>query len=157
MAANYYLKLDGIQGDVTTAGYEKTLELLAWSWALSRPNPATAERIIPRPSFQDLTFTINGSAASPLLFMACAEGKPIASGELFVTRTDQGKYETSMSIVLKDIVVTGFKDSATPGLDRPAQEISIGYGAVEVTYFTKGAPSAGPVKRGWNVKENQPI
>jgi type VI secretion system secreted protein Hcp len=155
--ANYYLKLEGIQGEVTAAGYEKTIELLAWNWALSRPNPATAERIIPRPSFQDLTFTINGGAVSPLLFMACAEGKPIASGELFVAKTEQGKVETSMSIALKDIVVTGFKDSAAPGLDRPAQEVSIGYGAVEVAYYAKGSPTGTPVKRGWNVKENQPI
>ena len=155
--ANYYLKIEGIQGDVTIAGFEKQIEVQAWGWGLSRPagGPTERERDLSRPSFQDFVFTLPTSAAIPPLFLAGAGGKELSQAELSAVKTDGGKQEKFLTIKFDNIVVTGFKQETKPGSDRPTVDVSINFTKIQVEYQPGLAGTTGPAKSEWDLRTNK--
>jgi len=160
MAYDAFLKLDGIDGEVSAAGYEKWIEVFSFSWGASNAiGSATGGAGSGKASFQDLHFTTGTSTASPLLFMKCATGEHIPRGLLYMRKAggdasgSQGggvflKYE------LEDILVSSFQQAgAEQGDDRPAEDVSLNFAKIDFLYV---GPN-GPVEAGWDVRANGPF
>ncbi len=77
----YFLKLDGITGDVLDKPYAGAIQLTEFSWGASR-SASNGSSTGKEEKETQLTVQTAFSQASPLLMLAAVEGKPIKSGEL---------------------------------------------------------------------------
>ncbi|HET6763038.1 MAG TPA: type VI secretion system tube protein Hcp, partial [Longimicrobiaceae bacterium] len=78
MAFDAFLKIDGVDGDSTRAGFEKTIEIRSFSWGAT--NTATvgssgAGGGAGRATLSSFNFLKATDAASPTLFQGCCSGK----------------------------------------------------------------------------------
>ena len=61
-AVDYFLKIDGVEGEATAKGHEKEIEILSWSWGVSQSSAANASaRATSKPCVSDITFRVTMS------------------------------------------------------------------------------------------------
>src|SRR5579884_2014717 len=86
MAVDFYLKLDGIDGESRSAKFEGAIDIESFSWGLSNSGRAIGSAATGagagKVSFQDIHLTSKVSKASPKLMLACASGKHIPNATL---------------------------------------------------------------------------
>jgi type VI secretion system secreted protein Hcp len=159
MAYDAFLKLDGIDGEVTAQGYEKWIEVMSFSWGASNVGTSAsgggggAGKV----SFQDLHFTSGMSKASPLLFLKCATGEHIPRGLLSLRKAggDANGGGVFLKIELEDVLVSSFADAgAEQGNDRPAEEVSLNFSKIDMQYIL---PDGSTTEMGWDVRANSPF
>jgi len=164
MAYDAFLKLDGIDGEVSAStGFEKWIEVMSFSWGESNAGTSAsgggggAGKV----SFQDLHFTTGLSKASPLLFLKCATGEHIATGQL-VCRKAGGDASGAnggsvfLKYELEDVIISSFQQAgAEQGDDRPAEDVSLNFTKIEFIYTPPDGTS--PVEAGWDVRANSPF
>jgi type VI secretion system secreted protein Hcp len=138
-AADFYLRLDGIDGEVTATGNEGALALASWSFGASNPTSVGSSGLsagrMAAPSAEPTpgssgSFTVSRAydKASPKLFMACASGQHIASAQL--KRCVGGACRT---YELKDVVISSYTIS-NRGSGGATESLSFNYGKIEFEY-----------------------
>ena len=70
---DYFLKIDGIEGESLQNGHEKEIALMSFSWGESNTGsfPGNMGRGSGKVSMQDFDFTAPINKSSPKLFLAC--------------------------------------------------------------------------------------
>jgi len=138
-----YLKYDGIDGDVTTKGYEKQIEILSATLAASRSIRISARREVNRetsePSMSELHLAKEWDpVSSSKLFEESVAGKLNHKAVITFTNTVEGSVEKYMEIELTDAGVSNFQVSASS--DRaPNESFSLNFAKIQYTPFTVGA------------------
>ncbi|KAJ3300118.1 hypothetical protein HDV03_002440 [Kappamyces sp. JEL0829] len=72
--------------------------------------------------------------ATPSLFSAIATGKHLSKATLYVRRAAGGKPVVSVQYDLEDVTVTSSSISGTSGQDAPAEDISLSFAKITVSY-----------------------
>src|SRR5258708_8818085 len=148
--ADYFLKIDGIEGESTAKGHEKEIEVLSWSWGVSQSSPsssASARGSSSRPCVNDISFTKLIDKASPLLMADAVMGMPLPRA-LFTARKAGSAPVEYLKLELKNILVSSYHGGSSGGDGFRTEEGSFQFGAVTVEY-TRQKPdgSAGDVVR----------
>ena len=155
--SDYYLKLDGIEGEVVAKGHEKEVQVLSWSLGASNPTSLVSGGMSTgKVHFQDFRFTKSIDKATPMLFLACANGKHIPNLVLMVTKSNSvGLSSTYMKYSFKDVMCTSFQNSADPLIE----EVSFTYQKIwmENTLISTTGEVVSPVTAGWDLKMNKAI
>ena len=135
MAEQWFLKIDGIQGESTDVHHQGEIDVLSWSWGVSRPDGGGGGGGggAGKAAFQDFHVLTRISAASPLLLLACATGKHIATAVLSGVRAGASATTPFLTYRLSDVTV-GSVDHSDGEMDAPAEQFSLTYMKVEVTY-----------------------
>lgn len=152
MAYDAFLKLDGIDGEVTAEGYEKWIEVLSFSWGESNAGSYASGGGGGKVSFQDLHFTHQFDKSSPPMMAACAKGQPIASAFLKIREspTTANVDNVFLKYEIENVFVSSIQAAgAEQGDDRPAEEVSLNFQKVYVSYQAPGDDS--PVEFRWNL------
>jgi len=143
-AADYYLKLDGVEGEIAAPGGGSSLAVESWSFGASNPTSVgssgmSAGRAMATPAAEPaagssgaITVTKTYDKASPKLARLCASGQHIASARLM--RCEDG---ACRSYELKDALITSITLS-NPGGDRPTESLSLNFTKIEF----KAAPQS---------------
>lgn len=158
MAADIYLKIDGIKGESKDSKHKDDIEVLAWSWAQTQSGSAHRGGGMGsgKVEMQDIHFTKYLDKATPKLILACAKGEHIPKAEL-VMRKAGGEQKEYLKISLEDIMVSGYSSSGSGGGDTPTENLSLNFGKITLEYFeqdNKGTmTSAG--KAIYDVKANK--
>lgn len=157
MAADYFLKLDGIPGESVDAGHKGEIDVSGVGWGVSRASGAVGGGGggAGKAEFEDLVVVARTSKASPLVWQACATGKHLASAVLTCRRrAGKGKAEF-LKITLTDVVVTFYEIDGADD-DSPADQFGLAYTKIETAYTPVGAGGkAQPgVAAGWDLKKN---
>jgi type VI secretion system secreted protein Hcp len=128
MAFDAFLKLDGIDGDSLVRGYEKWIEVMSFSWGVSQgaSHASGGGGGAGKAVFQDLSFVVNFSKASPELFKRCATGEHIKSGVLSVRKAGEKPLEF-YKVRLTDVLVSSFQDSNSSGADQALNSVSLNF------------------------------
>lgn len=161
MAVDYFLKLDGIDGESTDAAHKDSIEVMSFSFGATQTGSLASGGGggSGKVQFQDFHFTENTSKASPKLFLACASGQHIKKAQLFCRKAggDQKPLEF-MKIELEDVLVSSVQHSGHGG-DLPTESISLNFAKIMFTFIPQNADgSAGsPVSAGWDVKANKKV
>jgi type VI secretion system secreted protein Hcp len=155
--SDYFLKIDGVQGEATDDKHKNEIDVLSWSWGES--NAATfgsgggggAGKV----QMQDLHFTMKVSKASPVLMLSCASGKHIAKAELFARKAG-GAQEEYMKFTLSDVMVSSYQTGGSGGDVVPVDQVALSYSKIEMEYKPQDAKGAmgSPVKAGWDRAKN---
>jgi type VI secretion system secreted protein Hcp len=134
-ASDYFLKIDGIDGESRAVGHEKSIEVMSWSWGVSNTSSAGtgggggAGKSSPKP----LLITKGIDKASPLLFKACANGQHIKKAELEVRHPGKGGGrgdESYLKYTFEDLTCGDFTNSADP----VSEAVSLNYAKVKMEY-----------------------
>lgn len=139
-----FMKYDGIDGDVTTKGFEKTIELSSWQWGIGRgitsATSGGADREATTPSVSEMVVTKVTDGASTNCMRASLGLAPAGEGKDVVisfVQTDQGQPEPYMQFTLKNTLVSGW--SLSSGGDRPTESLTLNFTAVEYKNIGMGA------------------
>jgi type VI secretion system secreted protein Hcp len=162
MATDYFLKLDGIDGESTDEKFKNHIELESWSFGVAQTGLEFGSRsglggaaAAGKANFQDLTISKLTEKSSPKLFEHSATGKHIPKGVL-TCRRPGGKQEVFLTVKLEDVIVTNYQHGGA-GTGVPTEQVSLNFGTIEVEYFAqdqKGqVKSAGKIK--YDLKANK--
>ncbi len=155
MAADMFLKLDGISGESQDDKHKDEIEVESFSWGLSQAISRSAGAAAAgRPSFQDFTFTSRVSVASPRLMEACASGSHLKDAVLTVRRSGEIPVEY-LQITLSDVVVSSYNEAgATESV--PEESVSLNFAKIEYEYRPQDARggNGAPVSAGWDLRGN---
>ena len=140
MAVDYFLKLDGIEGESTDNKHAKEIDVEAWSWGESQTGsgvPGGGGGGAGKVSMQDFSFVMKFNKASPKLMLACATGKHIKSARLAVRRAGQGQQDY-LTLTFLDVLVSSYQTGGAEasGL-TPVDQVSLKYAKIEVEYKTQ--------------------
>jgi type VI protein secretion system component Hcp len=147
----YFLKLDGIDGEGTTKGYEKWVDILDFSFGGSRD--ALNGTSTGKAKETELRFQAEMSKASPLLLLSAFDGKVIKTGNLTVT---DGRLNAFLKIELVDVVVSSYQTGGA-GSERPEDSASLSFGKIKFSYYPQNADGAleTPVKMQWDLRSQK--
>ena len=159
MAVDYFLKLDGIDGESTDSKHKGEIELASFSWGVSQsgqPGPGGGGGA-GKARFQDFHFVARTTKASPKLFLACASGQHVKSALLTCRRAGRDRFEFikyKLSEVLVSSFVTG---GSTP--EEPLDQVSLNFAKIEMEYVPQGkaGKAEAAVKAAWDLKANKKI
>lgn len=157
---DYFLKIDGIEGESNDAKHAKEIQILGFNWGESQPVsiPFTSGGGSGKVSMQDLTFTMYACKASPKLFLCCAEGEHIKEATL-VARKAGGSQEEFYQIKLEEVLVSSYNTGGGGGSSLPIDTVTLAFAKINYQYRPqkdKGALDS-PVKAGWNLEKNEKI
>src|SRR4051812_1719274 len=150
MAFDTYLKIEGVDGEVTATGMEKQIEIYSFSWGASNPvsvassggHGLTAGRV----SISSFNIMKKSDKASTTLFQACATGKNFPKASVIMRKAggDAGQ-SPFLQYDFETIMVESIQWSGSSGGDdTPTESVSLAFAKVAITYNTidaKGSPT----------------
>ena len=139
-AVDYFLKIDGIDGESVDNKHKGEIEILSYSWGMSQSGAGAAGSGggSGKVSIQDIHFTAKTSLASPNLMLACATGQHIKKA-VITLRKAGGKQEEYLVINLQDCFISSFAPNGEASGnvkvdDRPIESISLNFNKLEWIY-----------------------
>jgi type VI secretion system secreted protein Hcp len=160
-AVDYFLKLDGIQGESKDHKHKDEIDLESWSWGASQTGTHSAGGGggAGKVAMQDFHFVMKINKASPKLFLACANGEHIKSGVL--TCRKAGKEQQEFLIVkFTDVIVSSYQTGGSGAADIiPMDQIALNFAKIEVEYKEQKADGtvAMAAKAGYDLKLNKAV
>lgn len=136
MAVDYYLKLDGIEGEAVTSGFEKQIQLLSFSWGGSQTTSVagTGGSGAGKVDLSDLSIMKYYDKSSPQVFKSLISGTHIKTGVLSATKAGGGG-KPFLKISLGELFVTSNQVSASSEI--PTESVSFSYNTIKVEYSTQ--------------------
>lgn len=157
--SDYFLKIDGIDGESTDDSHAGEIEISSFSWGVTNSGTfgSGGGGGAGKCSFQDLHFTAVVSKASPNLMAACATGEHIESAVITLRKAggDQEEYET---ITLTDVLVSSYQQGGSDGSDaRPIDQFSLNFGVIDFSYSPQKPDGSldSAVEAGYDVTKNK--
>jgi len=150
MAVDFFLKLDGINGEATDQNHKNEISVLSWSWGASQTSTVAGGggSGAGKASLSDLHIVKSYDAASVPLFKSLLAGKHIANGVLTANKP-------FLKVTLTELFVTSVQSSGSSEI--PTESISFSYATVKVEYSKQNdqgvLATAGSVT--YDVKQNK--
>lgn len=159
MAVDYFLKIDGVDGESTDKAHAKEIDLDSWSWGATQTGAAAARGAgagAGKVSMQDFHFVMRVNKASPILMLSCATGKHIKSATL-TCRKAGGDQQEYLKVTMTDVLVSSYQTAGAGEI--PTDQCSLNFGKIEFEYKPQKADGTldSPVKTGWDLKTNQKV
>jgi type VI secretion system secreted protein Hcp len=135
-AVDYFLKIDGIDGESMQKGHEKEIEIMSFSWGESNAGSFSGNLGggSGKVSMQDFHFTVPVNKASPKLFLACATGEHIKSAVLVCRKAGKTQQEF-LKWKFSDLLISSYQTGGSGGSDIvPIDQVSFNFTKIEVSY-----------------------
>ena len=137
--ADYWMKLDGIEGESSDEKMEKAFQIESWAWSEKNAgswatnNGGGSGKVM----MEDFTFSMPFNKAAPKLFAMCAGGDHIASGEL-VCRKGGGGQQVYLKVKFSDFIISSFEiraeEGGGDGYSGPKVSFSINFAKMDIDY-----------------------
>lgn len=160
-AVDYFLKLDGIDGESTDSKHKGEIDLESWSWGETQTGSHSAGGGggAGKVHMQDFHFVMRMNKASPKLMLACATGEHIKKAVLTMRKAGKEQQEYA-KITMSDLLVSSFQTGGSAKGDIiPLEQISLNYAKIEFEYKEQKPDGTlgGAVKAGYDVKKNEKV
>lgn len=155
-AVDYFLKIDGIQGESLDDKHKNEIQLESWSFGAANTGSFAhgtgggAGKV----QMQDFHFVKRVDKAGPKLFQACASGEHIKTAVLTCRKAGKDQQEY-LKITLGQILVSSYQTSGSGGSDIvPTEQIAINFATIKVEYKEQKADGTlgGSTVAEWNLK-----
>jgi type VI secretion system secreted protein Hcp len=160
VAVDYFLKIDGVQGESADAKHKNEIQLEAFSWgeAVAAPHLGAAGGAAGHVEMRDFSFTMLVNKASPKLMLACATGKHLKEAVLTARRAGKAQQEF-LVIKLSQVLVSSYETAGSAGGISPIDQVSLGYSKIELEYRPQKSDGSldAPVTAGWDLIHNKAI
>ena len=142
---DYFLKIEGIEGESETSGHEKEIEILSWSWGETNTSShsSTTSDKTGSTSLQDVTLVVKQDKSSPVLMQYCAEGTHSTDEVVLTARKsdDTGRQQEYLIIKMKPVYITSYQTGGSSGDVVPVDTISLNFGKIEFEYIPQDPSS----------------
>jgi type VI secretion system secreted protein Hcp len=158
---DYFLKIDGIDGESTDSKHKGEIELESWSWGATNAGThmsgggGGAGKV----AMQDFHFVMKHNKASPKLMLACATGEHLKKAVLVCRKAGKDQQEF-LKVTLTDCLVSSYQTGGSSHSDViPTDQISMNFAKIEKEYKEQKADGSlgGAVKAGYDVKANKKV
>ena len=134
-----FMKYDGIDGEATTTGFEKQIEVNSFQFGIGRGiasayGQSTRESSIA--SVSEIVVTKPSDGASPKLFTASLTGTLDKKVTISMVRTASGSVQPYMVYELEGTGISGY--SVSSGGDRPSESVSLNFDKISFKYLLAG-------------------
>jgi type VI secretion system secreted protein Hcp len=140
-AVDYFLKVDGIQGESKADNHKDEIDIQSFSWGATQSGTfgtgggGGGGKV----SMQDFHFTMAVSKASPALFLACAEGNHIKNAILTCRKAGKQQQEF-LKFTMSNCLISSFQTGGHVGGDVvPTDQISLNFAKIEIEYKEQDA------------------
>ena len=168
-----FLKLDGIDGESTTKGHEKEIEVVSYDQSIDStvPSGGGGGGGAGKATFSGVRIRKLLDTASIPIALACASGAPYRKRAFRVPPRAPLDFYV---VALEDVVVTHAGQCATTGTQSPLafetlakssagaallEEVTLHFGKIRWEYRPIGPKGTGlpPITGGWDVKANRKL
>jgi type VI secretion system secreted protein Hcp len=160
-AVDYFLKIDGVEGESTDEKHRGEIEVLSWSWGASNAglHSTGGGMGAGKVQMQDFHFTMSVNKATPKLFLMCATGEHIKEAILTVRKAGTDAPVEYLKIKLTDVLVSSYQTGGSGGGDVPMESFSLNFSKIEIEYTPQNADGtlAAPIKAGYDLKLNKKV
>jgi type VI secretion system secreted protein Hcp len=149
---DYFLKIDGIDGESTDKDHKDEIDVESWSWG-AQSGTASRGGGAGKVSVQDFSFVHKVDKASPELFLKTANGEHIKDALLTVRKAGDKPIEY-LKYKFSDILVSSVRPGGSSGDQIPLEQVSFNFRMIEVEYQPhdeNGNPTGSPIKIGWDI------
>ncbi|MBI2379785.1 MAG: type VI secretion system tube protein Hcp [Gammaproteobacteria bacterium] len=162
MAVDMFLKIGDVKGESHDKSHKEEIDVLAWSWGMSQSGSmhvgggGGAGKV----NIQDLSLTKWVDKSSPNMMMSCSNGKHYPEAKLTVRKAGGDNPVEYLIITMKEVLVTSVSTGGSGGEDRLTENLTLNFAQVQVDYQPQkadGSKDGGPIKYGWNIRENVKI
>jgi type VI secretion system secreted protein Hcp len=157
---DYFLKIDGIEGESTDGKHKGEIDVQSWNWGetQSGTHASGGGGGAGKVSIQDFNFTMKVSKASPKLMLASATGQHIGKVVLTCRKAGGGQQEY-MIVTLTDVLVSSYQTGGSNGDIVPTDQISLNFARIEWEYRpqTEKGTVSNPIKVGYDLKLNKKV
>ena len=156
MAVDYFLKIDGIDGESPDSKHAGDIDLESFSWGATQTGAHSfgggggAGKV----SMQDFHFVMKNNKASPKLFLACAEGEHIKKAVLVCRKAGKEQQEF-LKVTMSDLLVSSFQTGGSAhGDEVPVDQVSLNFSKIEWEYKEQKSDGTlgGTTKTGYDLK-----
>lgn len=158
---DFFLKIEGIDGESQDAKHKGEIDLQSWSWGETQggTHSAGGGGGAGKVQMHDLSITKKIDKSSPKLMLACANGEHIKKAVLVARKAGKEQQEY-FKITLSDLLVTSFQTSGHGSGDvLPVDQVTLNFSKIEVSYKEQKPDGTlgGEVKAGYDVKANKAV
>ncbi len=160
-AVDFFLKIEGIDGESTDAKHKNEIDLESWSFGAS--NSGTMAHAggggAGKVKFDDFHFAMKVNKSSPKLMLACANGEHIKKAVLTCRKAGKDQQEY-LKFTFSDCLVSSFQQGGSSHGDIvPQDQISLNFAKIEQEYKAQKPDGTldGAIKAGWDLKQNQKV
>ena len=154
-AVDYFLKLNGIEGESSDSKHKAEIDIQSWSWGATQSGAhgfgggGGAGKV----QMQDFHFTMRVNKASPKLMLACANGEHIKDAVLTCRKAGKEQQEY-LKIKFTDLLVSSYQTGGSQGDVIPMDQISLNFSKIELEYKEQKADGTlgGATKAGYDLK-----
>lgn len=167
---DYFLKIDGVDGESPDQHYPGWIQLEAWQWSEENAgrwgmgSGGGAGKV----EMKDFEFRMINNKSSPKIFLMCATGAHIDRAQLVCRKSGQGQQDF-LKIVFSNCLVSSFKTVGNMPIDPmyihqvdtvlPTDLIRLNFAKIEIEYKEQNNDgSMGPsIQAGYDLKKNMKI
>jgi type VI secretion system secreted protein Hcp len=153
-AVDYFLKIDGIQGESRDDRHKDEIDIESFSWGETQSGTLAVGGGggSGKVSMQDFHFAMPVNKASPALFLACAQGDHIKNAILTCRKAGKDQQEF-LKVTMNDVLVSSFQIGGAGGA-VPIDQISLNFAKIEVEYQEQDATGklVGSIKKWFDLK-----
>ena len=156
MAVDYFLKLDGIQGESADATHKDEIQILSWSWGGSQTSSVsgTGGSGAGKVNLSDFNIMTNFDKATPKFFKSLCAGAHIKTGTMTAIKSGaEGK--PYLKVDFTELFVSSLQMSG--GDEVPTVSLSFSYNTIKIDYSMQNEQgnltSTGPIS--YDLKQNK--
>jgi type VI secretion system secreted protein Hcp len=148
-----FLKLGDLQGESQDYAHSNEVDVLSWSWNLSKSPPSGGPSNTNRASFGRVSFTKFVDSASPGILEACSNGKVVGEG-LLTVRSAGPHPQVYCTYSLTNVLVTSQSTGGSGGEDKLTETVGLDFAGMAITYTPVLNPLAQAYRFGWDIPGN---
>jgi len=133
MAVDYFLKLDGIQGESSDDKHAGWIQIMSWSWGASQVSSVagTGGSGAGKADLSDFSIMKYLDKASTPIFKALVTGTHIKTGNFEAVKAGAGG-KPFFKVDFQELFVTSQQESASSEI--PTESVSFSYNQIKVEY-----------------------
>lgn len=161
-----YMKVNGIDGDVTAKGHENWISLQSIRFNVKRflsTDPGRiSDREGTRPALSEIIINKKMDKSSPLLFGESCVGKAKSQIQIDICQTDSS-LNTYAQFTLNNVIISGYDLNADETVDHshperrhyPLETVSLSFDKIEVRYipYNSQNQAQSPIPAGYDLKQ----
>jgi len=160
MAADYFLKIDGIpEESAADSKHSGEISILSWSWGETQPvAPGPGGGGGGKVSMQDFRFSKAVDKSTPKLMLACASGQQIKDAVLSCRKAG-GTSQDFLAVTLTEVTITSYEMAGNSGAAiGTTDQFALHFAKVQFNYLQQ-KPDGTTGERthaGWDLTNNKP-
>lgn len=158
---DYFLKIDGVEGESQDSKHKGEIDLESWSWGETNSGDAATRggQGAGKVAMQDFHFVMRINKASPKVMLACADGEHIKKAILTCRKAGKEQQEY-LKITLSDLIVSSYQTGGSGGDGIvPVDQVSLNFSKIEYEYKEQKPDGTlgGATKAGYDLKANKKV